>query len=197
MTITVDDKKFSVWPYSAGEGTIDPNTVFVTPISSAGDPNPDNPGPGLYWSSNCVLVGPSQILWGSIYFTVTPTDPTVLIKDNSLRLSSHGYSCDGYVGIQELVFNFQNDFGPVGKTVYAYSSGERLSDTLTFDPQPYLGVQNSFYRSGGVNGTASLTAFEQRFSQTVVPLPAAVWLLGAGFLGYLGLGRRGQNGGVA
>lgn len=40
-------------------------------------------------------------------------------------------------------------------------------------------------------GVDKILLGQQRFPG-LVPLPAAIWLLGAGFLGYLGLGRRGR-----
>jgi hypothetical protein len=98
-------------------------------------------------------------------FNVFLEDENSVTDDTDISLSAEGP--------YELAFT---DFTGVDLTSIS---------TLTFT------LQNSAFGTDLTFGAIEI--LPEDGSSPVVPLPAAAWLLGAGFLGYLGIGRLGRR----
>ena len=181
-TITIGDKIFADWEplfldFSAPEGP-DFSLIEVTPL---GDP-PFNPGL-LFETDQELTVTDFDFIRFDLGFSVAALSGIPLIKDNSIEL------LDGAVGGEGLVSVMEDVYDPAGnllavKEVFADSALQELVlfDEADFPPQAQIFVEKSISLFGfGDGDLASLTAFNQRFSQ--VSEPATLLLVGTGLLG--------------
>jgi hypothetical protein len=93
-TITAGDKLFDQWelilngPVAGGGIPADLSTLDVTPIDSSGDPDPNDPGPGLNFTFNPghTVTGDGVYAYTDLNFgfRASSLDPGYLIKDASL-----------------------------------------------------------------------------------------------------------------
>lgn len=118
-----------------------------------------------------------------------------LLKDNTLALIG-GRTGSGHVDIRETVTD-TNANTLAFKNVFLSPSGDQPIDQEDFLPGPVLlaHVRKVLFVSGGNNGTAFLSDFDQTFSQISpvvhsIPEPASVVLLGIGGVGALWFRRR-------
>lgn len=194
-TITVNDKKFSEFsleftaPFSAV-----PDFSKVN-VSGLDDGNAD-PGPGLRVSSSSeFLIGGLDVMNFGYRFKADVLDPQWAIKDNSLTVATADYvmtSGGPRWEVNETVNDTQlNVLGSKQVFADAFLGTSSLSDDAIFAPQTSLLVGTNVYLEGFDTGdSAQLFAFEQRFSQVLVPLPAPLVLLSTGIAGLIGLLRR-------
>jgi hypothetical protein len=197
-SIQAGDKLFDNWTQNfydtsfAGK-TFNPANILVTSLDDGGL----NPGPGLSFS---VLNGELSVTGANVYtyidlqigFRASVLLPGLAIKDVSLGL-----------GIGDGVLEWRtappvNDLGmyvheDVGTTAGGDDLGtnevefsvldnaltSNLTDTASFAPQSELWVtKNILVWSQNATDTATLSGFEQRFSQTPIPEPASFALVG-------------------
>jgi hypothetical protein len=217
QSITAGDKVFDEWRliseiYSDPSLTVDPSNIDVTALNDGGL----DPGPGLSFSvSNGALDVTGDGLYAFIDymfgFRVTVTDPAFLIKDNSLHITNalvtnsgdNGVAIQEFVGTDPTLVEVPGDsslpdlgvkyveFSYLDPTFGGPGLIDNLTDSVSFDPQSQIWVSKDILVwASDTNETASLTGFEQRFSQVAsVPEPSTWLLMVAGAAG-LGLGRR-------
>lgn len=203
-SITAGDKRFDSWTnsyYDSSDGrTFNPANIDVEPLNDGGL----DPGPGLRFTvSNDELsvTGDGSYAYVDLMFgfRVTVLDPTLQIKDNTLKYTSGGaalaflgddfYDLGSYVretigtatGLDDLGvkdIQFSDASWPEGVVT-------KLSDSASFAPHGEIWVtKNILVWAVDDTDTASLYRFEQRFSQTnVIPEPSTVGLMALGLAG--------------
>ncbi len=200
-SITAGDKLFDNWSfdfYDSGDGRIlNSDNIEVTPLNDGGM----NPGPGLSFS---VLNGEFDVTGDGIYnyvdltfgFRASVLDPSLLIKDNSLQLTSGSLAGGDDLGFYILesigTAAGQDDLGTkdVEFSMLFGNLYDKLTDSAAFMPQHEIWVtKNILVWSVLDTETASLQGFEQRFSQTVVPEPSTWAMLILGVVGLVGARR--------
>lgn len=191
-SITVDDKRFFNWQLELEEGTVDTSLIDVQPLS-----DPLNPGlsyeiePGALTVSGPFLTTPPTNLY--FQYDVAVTDPLFRITDNSLELVDWSIEDDASIGITELVWDNADELGqPLLKNVNVSPLGQNLFADLDFNGVSFLHIEKQITLSSDplLGGTASLFQFEQRFSQSVIPEPTTITLLGFGLIGLAGFRRK-------
>lgn len=194
-TITVNEKKFSEFsleftaPFSAV-----PDFSKVK-VSGLDDGNAD-PGPGLRVSTSSEFsISGLDVMNFGYRFKADVLDPQWAIKDNSLTVAAADYVMNSggpRWEVNETVNDTQiNVLGSKQVFADAFLGTSSLSDAAVFAPQTSLLVGTNVYLEGFDAGdSAQLFAFEQRFSQMLVPLPAPLVLLATGIAGLFGLLRR-------
>lgn len=205
-SITAGDKLFSDWEflyYDAFDGrTFNSANIEVTALTDGGL----DPGPGLQFD---VLNDEFSVTGNGFYnyldftfrFQVSVLDPNLRIKDNSLGLNTYSL-VPGSDSVNDLGIYIQETVGTApGLDDLATKAvtvdildGEPTSDpfdSATFALQSEIWVtKNILVWASDTDETANLQGFSQRFSQTTVPEPGTVGLLGLGLAGLICFGRK-------
>lgn len=190
-SITAGDKLFSGWSFtyasSEANRVFNPGNIEVTALNDGAD----NPGPGLQFD---ILNGELTVTGDGIFayvdlmlgFHVDVLDPARRIKDNSLQLIAGSVTttrdADNGSYIQEFVGTTPGGTDLVNfKDVELSWNGSNLInkpiDTAAFAPQDEVWVtKNILVWATGVEETAALGSFNQRFSQQV-PEPGTLALV--------------------
>lgn len=214
-SITAGDKVFDEWRlisevYSDAALTVNPANIEVTPLNDGGM----DPGPGLSFTvgDEFSVAGDGLYAFIDYMFGFRVTAPAgVLIKDNSLVLGStilvtppDALFRDKGVVIQEFVGTTPDLVEVPGDTSLPdlavkeveFSDLEGVitdipSDSAAFAPHSVIYVSKDILVwASGIDESATLTGFSQRFSQTTVPEPGVLALVGVGLMGVWNSRRR-------
>jgi hypothetical protein len=135
------------------------------------------------------------------YYDVATIDESATIIGTSLKLIDFHIIEDyvGGVGIVEGAYGIGSDglyhflFGS-HMGVPNTRNDDPLLDSRYFDPQSRIRIETELrIHAHEQFAGGSIDSFEQRFSQSVIPVPPALWLFGAGLLGLVGIARRRSN----
>ena len=200
QTIIAGDKLFDQWSIlstgSSDQRTVNTGNIEVSALIGGGL----DPGPGLHFellNDEFLLEGDGagaflEFVFG---FRVTVLDPGFLIKDNSLYLTAATLINPSEltrVYIEEFIFgdSARSDLLGVKDVEFSrvYDAQGNLVDQTTktfdsaeFDPRSSIYVtKNILIEASALGEFARLESFEQRFSQTAIPVPGSSLLLGLG-----------------
>ena len=205
-SITAGDKVFADWSLIF-EGTSDGREGLAQYVDVVGI---DEPGADyglrfnfLQGAFNVIGDGEYAYLDFMFGFSVTATAPGMRISGSSLAFGGGGafnsWQVDGEfdvgVYVRETVGTSAEDDDLATKDIefsrlqsdldeIPFQEFVKLSDSASFDPQAKIWVtKNILVWAQDEDDGAGLFGFEQRFSQTSVPEPASLALLGIGLFG--------------
>jgi len=190
-SITINDKVFDDFaldvtaPFSI---IPDFNNVIVTGLDDGGL----SPGPGLSvdGGGEFVATGGNEVAF-EYSFNVNVTDPLLRISDTSVSVASGAFDVmtEGRWEVEQRIAAGGSGLGTNFTFADGFFASQTLSDSLLFAPQTSIDVINAVFVGDFLGGeTISLDGYTQRFSQTIVPLPAAVWLFVSGLIGMISIG---------
>lgn len=188
----INDKTFSNFVYSYDSNPpsfgIPAGGVFVTPITTSGDP-------GLQFSAGWFASTSSGIIQedSAIQYSVHVNPGGLPITDVSLSIGGIAWTGTGAVVVDETVClgaMLPSCSGGEEATlsVFDSSGGVKLFDSMTFSGVTEVDVQKDIEIEAGTNGSASLSLVTNQFSE--VPEPASLMLFGSGVLALAGVLRR-------
>ena len=180
----------------------------------------DNAAPNFPTSLNSVMVG-DAITGSLVYDTASPVIPNTVVP-GSLRPNATTYDLNGFSfsvniggvdfsnpwpGIANAAFVWDNDspaglgydgllYTNVGPLDPQFQIGRinMGSSTFTDESLPAGDIASSMTFTLGSGGNSQYWIQGGQFELQPVPVPAAVWLLGSGLVGVLGLSRKfGKN----
>lgn len=195
-TMTAGDKLFDKWGLvsaTTSDGhVVNTGNIDVTTLGPS-LPNPLDPGPGLRFN---MLNNELRVFGNGTYafidlqfrFRVSAIDPGLRIKDVSLSINSAlNGPADGANDLGTYILESigsaagQNDLG-IADVEYSMLDDvvtSNISDSTTFAPRSAIWVtKNILVWSQDTTDSATLNAFEQRFSQAQVPEPGTLALVG-------------------
>src|ERR1051326_3647234 len=172
----IGDKTFSDFTFvsSASGGATAPTAagVTVTPVTIGGEI-------GLQFNA-LWTAGSNQTADTTIGFDVAVTGGgAFLIDDASTVQSSSGFTGTGSASVTEGICG-PVPCSPTTSTTTINTAGTtQLSDHIVFSPTGSVHAVKDIGVSGGTAGTASISQVIDTFSQTAVPEPASILLLGS------------------
>jgi hypothetical protein len=182
-TITVGDKLFDQWRL-IGSGLVDTTSqVNLSGIDVTGINDPLRPGLRFDTGGTLQLNGDNLIdLFFGYRVSVLPGSNRA-IRDVSFDFSSGAFGNDGFHAAVEDVLDAT---GNLLGTIELEASNQlfSISGSAAFAPQRELQVQKNILLFGfGAADSTALNAFTQQFSQTTVPEPGSLLLLGIALAG--------------
>ena len=205
-SIIAGDKVFDNWylgAYDAADDTriFNASNIDVLPLNDGGL----NPGPGLDFSvSNGELSvtgdGTRNLVDLMFGFRVSVLDPLLRIKDVSLEIDGsliNSIDEDNDLGfwITETIGTSQgaNDLATMFAE-FSIQDDDLVNDAVNsvdFSPLSEIWItKNILVWAADETDTATMTGFEQRFSQEVIPEPSTVILMLLGLVGLVAVGKR-------
>lgn len=161
-------------------------TLVFTPVGNA----------SYVWSftNSGLMYGPTDSVYLQAVFTNTGTNDLVISVDNGSfgQGIGHGsFPTAAYPEAGKYEFNFDGHNSLLNRTIAAGESVNFLFGMYA----PVTSVTAGTYTTATANlaingGTNVLEASGGQFVATVVPVPAAVWLLGSGLIAVAGIARR-------
>lgn len=189
QTITVGDKLFSDWTLIENDFSADPSNIDVNPL-------PDSLNQGLQYVANdewLVSDGQQGFVVFAFTYDLTVLNPLLTITDASLEITDFAFEGEGGAfEIQNAIFppslivnvSANNRFG----TFDLFDSQQFAPD---FAPQTFLDdVETIINFEDTVGNTVSLEAFKVRYSQSPVPEPSTLFLIGTGLVGLAGFRKK-------
>ena len=175
-TKTCGDKLFSDFFYSSTGNMPDASGVNVDCITLAGNL-------GLEFQGGFLDLPGGNTSDALIKYTVTVTAPGIFIVDAHIQGNPH---VDGGTGAMIVVDTFVPDAPNTMSIFHIPPSFPQNTDSTIFTTgYTTLHVQKDILGAAGT-GAASMSFVDQTYSQTSVPEPGTVGLLGIGILGLVG-----------